>query len=89
MPENTYAELVGMVRELGDTAAYGELIARYQVGHGDQPVTITGKLSSTVTTTGDGFSGRRAALNSAFGRYSMIACLTAFSKSSLTCWRGC
>ncbi len=32
MPEKTDAQLVDMVRELGDTAAYGKLIARYQ-GH--------------------------------------------------------
>jgi len=32
MPKQTDAELVNMVRELGDTAAYGELIQRYQ-GH--------------------------------------------------------
>ncbi len=32
MSESTDAELVSLVREVGDTAAYGELIARYQ-GH--------------------------------------------------------
>ncbi len=32
MPENTDAELVEMVRERGDTDAYGKLITRYQ-GH--------------------------------------------------------